>query len=119
MEPVLVCASAELEEGGRGCRFPVRSAWGLGTGFVVRYEGVLYAYLNQCAHVPVELDWQEGQFFDDSGLYLICATHGATYETNTGYCVMGPCRGKRLHKIDIEEKAGQVYWLPNENFKPI
>jgi nitrite reductase/ring-hydroxylating ferredoxin subunit len=44
---------------------------------VVRYGGVVYGYLNRCAHVPIELDWAEGEFFESSGLYLMCATHGA------------------------------------------
>jgi phosphoglycolate phosphatase len=45
--------------------------------FAVRFRGRVAAYLNRCGHVPVELDWQPNEFFDDSKLYLICATHGA------------------------------------------
>ena len=47
--------------------------------FAVRFRGRVRAFLNRCGHLPVELDWEEGRFFDASGLYLICATHGALY----------------------------------------
>ena len=28
--------------------------------FVLRHDGVLRGYINRCAHVPVEMDWQPG-----------------------------------------------------------
>jgi len=40
-----------------------------------------------------ELDWQPGEFFDIAGVYLVCSTHGAIFEPNSGLCVAGPCRG--------------------------
>ena len=65
MEEVLipVCASTEIEEGGKGRRFAVSVHGDDATGFVVRYGGAVYGYLNRCAHVPIELDWAEGEFF--------------------------------------------------------
>jgi len=111
---VPVCASADLVDGGAGVRFPVRTVMGDETGFVVRYRGVARAWLNRCAHMPVELDWNPGMFFDHSGLYLICATHGALYEPDTGRCAGGPCRKGRLRAIDVVEQAGRVYWRPGD-----
>jgi hypothetical protein len=35
--------------------------------FAIRYKGVVYAYLNRCSHVPMEMDYQAGRFFDDTG----------------------------------------------------
>jgi nitrite reductase/ring-hydroxylating ferredoxin subunit len=84
------------------------------TGFVVRFEGQLYGYLNQCAHVPTELDWVEGEFFEGSGLYLMCATHGAIYLPENGRCAGGPCRGGKLRAIQIKVEDGLVYWQPDE-----
>lgn len=77
--------------------------------FVVRHDGVARAYLNRCAHVAVELDWPSGQFFDDSGLYLVCATHGATYRAADGRCVGGPCRGSSLVALQTRESNGKVW----------
>jgi nitrite reductase/ring-hydroxylating ferredoxin subunit len=114
MNDIVICASNALKEGGKGVRFTLtadaKGNTGHNVGFVVRYDGKVYAYLNRCAHVPIELDWIEGEFFDSSGLYLMCATHGAIYEPETGYCVGGPCRGQRLQAISVIEKDHFVYW---------
>ena len=106
-----MCSSDLLEEGGLGVRFTVNTRDGTAPAFAVRYDGTVYAYLNRCAHVPVELDWQEGDFFDYSKLYLICATHGAVYAPESGLCMRGPCHGKRLTRVEVEERDGQVYLM--------
>ncbi|MGQ0443479.1 MAG: Rieske (2Fe-2S) protein [Methylophilaceae bacterium] len=95
--------SHDLHEKALGLRFALPMLGEFITGFVVRYEGKAYAYVNQCAHVPVELDWNEGQFFTVSKDYLICATHGAHYEPDTGECAYGPCKGKRLQALPVTE----------------
>ncbi len=116
---VLVCASEAVQEGGRGVRFPVTAFGAAATGFVVRYGGTVYAYLNRCAHVPIELDWAEGEFFESSGLYLMCATHGAVYLPDSGLCAGGPCKGGRLRPIGVRETDGRIYWQPDEYIRPV
>jgi nitrite reductase/ring-hydroxylating ferredoxin subunit len=111
---VFVCDAAALLDGGKGVRFPVIAFGHPTTGFVVRYGGKPKAYLNRCAHVPIELDWQEGNFFESSGLYLMCATHGAVYEPDTGRCAGGPCRGGKLRPIAVSERDGGIWWQPDE-----
>ena len=88
-ETIFICDSADLIEGGKGIRFPVTAFGEDATGFVVRYSNVAHAYLNRCAHVPIELDWIEGEFFESSGLYLMCSTHGAIYAPESGQCWVG------------------------------
>ncbi len=113
-----ICASSALAERGKGVRFAV-TAWGEdAVAFVVRHHNIVHAYLNRCAHISLELDWNEGEFFESSGLYLMCATHGAVYEPETGYCAGGPCRGGRLHKIMVVESNDQVFWIPDEYIRP-
>jgi len=111
----LICAATALEEGGAGVRFDVERLGRRVPAFAVRYDGVVHGYLNQCAHVPVELDWAEGMFFDLSGLYLICATHGATYLPETGRCVRGPCNGGGLKKLAVFERDGSVFISEQES----
>lgn len=110
----VICASTELVDGGKGLRFNVVWKDATAPAFAVRYDGRVYAYLNSCAHIAVELDWNEGEFFDQSGLYLICSTHGATYEADTGHCVMGPCKGAHLVALKVAEHGGNVYLLESE-----
>ncbi|MBC3874497.1 Rieske (2Fe-2S) protein [Undibacterium flavidum] len=114
MTAIFICNSSELEEGGKGVRFPLLAGFDEATGFVVRYDGGAHGYLNRCAHVPVELDWSPGEFFEGSGLYIMCATHGAIYVPETGHCTGGPCRGGRLRKIHITEVDGKIYWQPDD-----
>ena len=105
----LICASTALTEGGPGVRFDLDSHGFADPCFVVRYQGVALAFHNRCGHVPVELDWQEGEFFDSSGLYLICATHGALYAPKDGRCLGGKCSGKGLQPVAVCEIDGQIF----------
>lgn len=109
-QATLICRADAVVDGGKGVRFPVIAGTDPTTGFVVRYDGKVYGYLNRCAHVPIELDWNEGEFFESSGLYLMCATHGAVYLPDSGLCAGGPCKGRSLHPITVWEEGQQVYW---------
>lgn len=106
-----ICASALLENGGKGVRFTVSIYGRDEPAFAVRYQDQVFAYLNRCAHVPGELDWTPGDFFESDGRHLICATHGALYAPDTGRCVGGRCNGKGLQPLPIVESDGQVYLL--------
>ena len=102
-----VCGGGDLLDGGDGVRFEVADDQGSVPAFAVRSESVVRAYLNRCRHVAVELDWSPGKFFDETGLYLICATHGATYRASDGACAGGPCRGG-LVALPVREADGEV-----------
>jgi nitrite reductase/ring-hydroxylating ferredoxin subunit len=104
----VICKSGDLQERQQGIRFTLPELGEHVTGFVVRFNGQVQAYVNRCAHVPVELDWNEGDFFNITKDYLICATHGAHYHPETGYCVMGPCKGDALQKIAVIECDDKV-----------
>lgn len=112
-QAVPICPAADVLEGGLGVRFPITADGHQTTGFVVRFNGVAKAYVNRCAHVPIELDWNAGEFFDSSGLYLMCSTHGAVYDPASGHCLGGPCRGKRLQPIKVYEQEQTLFWQPD------
>lgn len=77
-------------------------------GFVVNFKGKLYAYVNRCCHIPMPLDWHDNEFFTRDKRYLLCPTHGASYEPNTGLCIDGPCPGEYLEPIPVTVKQGQI-----------
>lgn len=104
----VVFNSASLVNEGLGLRFKMPIYGEYASGFVIRYQGRVYAYVNQCAHIPVELDWKEGEFFTAQKDFLICATHGAEYEPNTGHCVAGPCKGRSLKPMAVVEENEQI-----------
>ena len=105
----LICLAGDLADGGRGVRFDVDRLGVVEPAFAVRYRGHVYAYLNCCGHVPVELDWLPGEFFEQSGVYLICATHGALYAPESGKCVGGRCNGNGLKPLTVVEHDGQIF----------
>lgn len=118
-----ICSSDAVEDQGDGFRFMIRTSdiaskvGGIDhrvdetlPAFVIRHDGMAHAYLNRCAHVAMELDWQPGQFFTQDKSAIICASHDAQYLPDTGECISGPCpRGVTLIKLEIDEKNGQIY----------
>mgnify|MGYP005846348365 CR=1 FL=1 len=105
----LICPSDRLTDGGRGVRFTVRHHGALVSAFAIRYQGSVYAYFNRCAHKLTELDWEPGEFFDAERHYLVCATHGALYQPDSGLCVAGPCRGATLVRLQVRETATGIH----------
>jgi nitrite reductase/ring-hydroxylating ferredoxin subunit len=76
--------------------------------FLVNYNGLLFAYVNRCRHVPMTMDWVENQFLTEDGRYILCATHGAAYEPETGECIFGPPCGKVLARVPLTINGEQV-----------
>ena len=109
----LICPAAALLDGGKGHRFTVDRGGRQVSAFAIRYAGQVRAYLNACGHVPAELDWQPGEFFDHSKLYLICSIHGALYAPDSGRCLGGRCQGKGLQPVMVREVDGMI-WLESE-----
>lgn len=117
-EAIALCGSADLTNGGLAVPFDVVFGGQTCSAFAIRYQGQAYAYLNRCAHVAMEMDFQPNRFFDISGDWLICATHGALYQPQTGQCRSGPCRGG-LIKITLSEGDGVVHWHTAHNLQPL
>jgi nitrite reductase/ring-hydroxylating ferredoxin subunit len=107
----LICASGELIDAGKGVRFEVEYFGEPAPAFAIRKNGKAHAYLNRCAHVAMELDWQEGVFFDSGGRDLLCSTHGAMYDAANGRCLGGPCNKSPLVKLRVEERDGRIYFM--------
>jgi nitrite reductase/ring-hydroxylating ferredoxin subunit len=110
----LICPAQALAESGKGVRFEVAAGAGEEKGFAIRHIGRVHGFVNRCPHLGTELDWQPGEFFDIAGVYLVCSTHGAIFEPNTGLCVAGPCRGASLERLAIREQGGEVFLLDDE-----
>ncbi|MBI1736757.1 MAG: Rieske (2Fe-2S) protein [Candidatus Rokubacteria bacterium] len=86
-----------LERGGRAL-----------DGFVVRVGDEYHAYLNRCPHVGAPLDLWPNEFLSEDGRLLVCSTHGAVFEPDTGACVGGPCAGDRLTRLTVRRDGDRV-----------
>jgi len=116
---LLVCDSAALQERGLGVQWDLRYCGQDERAFALRIDGKVVAYLNRCAHVPTELDWQPNEFLDREGRYIVCAVHGAVYSPTTGACVMGRCGRAGLIPVTVTEANGQVRWYPSQHVRPL
>lgn len=70
------------------------------------------AWRNVCPHAGRRLDWSPGRFLKSKDGLLVCAVHGASFETVDGVCVAGPCRGDRLQAVAVRV-VGDVVTLPD------
>jgi nitrite reductase/ring-hydroxylating ferredoxin subunit len=66
------------------------------------------AWFNVCPHAGRRLDWSPGRFLKSREGLLVCAVHGASFETRQGVCVAGPCRGDRLRAVPVVVHDGTV-----------
>ena len=112
-----LCESIKISAGGLGFRFEVQCKDQTLPAFIIRHSQGVSGFINRCAHRQLELDWSAGHFFDTDGGQIVCATHGALYDPSDGSCTTGPCRGKSLTVLAIEETdekiylVDPVYWL--------
>ena len=77
--------------------------------FVVKKEGELYVYKNQCPHLGIPLEMMPDQFLDLEKQFIQCSTHGALFEINNGFCVAGPCSGTSLQAMEFELVGDEVH----------
>ena len=106
-EFVVVLRRGELPEG-QTKKFWLQCGGREVEGFVVHQGGEHHAFVNQCRHVPMTMDWIENRFLTEDKCFIQCATHGALFEPKTGLCVDGPPAGKSLLRIPIEWRGDEL-----------
>lgn len=105
---VMVGRLDELED--PGCReFQIGEGDWPYRGFVVRQGDKVYAYQNFCAHVGHPLNWSPDSFLSKDRRAILCSSHGALYEIDTGLCFRGPCVGRSLRPVDVTVRDGTIY----------
>jgi nitrite reductase/ring-hydroxylating ferredoxin subunit len=101
------CAASSVSPG-RSVRFRLERDGRVLDGFLVHYHGGYHAYVNRCAHVGTPLDLWPNEFFTEDGRFLICATHGALYEPDSGRCTAGPCLGAALARLPLRREGDEL-----------
>jgi nitrite reductase/ring-hydroxylating ferredoxin subunit len=104
---IVVCRADALGDK-QTAKFKIGSGKNAREGFVIRWQGELHAWRNECRHVPMTMDWVENRFLSRDGCWIQCSTHGALYEAATGLCVAGPPAGRHLHRLPVSVEDGQV-----------
>ena len=102
-----VCAERAVPDGGArefevgGGDWPFR-------GFLVRQAGVLRAFANICPHQRYPLNMVAHAFCAPGEALVRCAHHGAVFDPDTGLCLVGPCAGRSLLRLEMRLADGQV-----------
>ena len=77
-------------------------------GFVIHFDGGIYAWVNRCPHVGTPLDLWPNEFLSEDGSVFVCSTHGAIFEPSTGRCVGGPCVGDGLTVLAVRRDGDRI-----------
>jgi nitrite reductase/ring-hydroxylating ferredoxin subunit len=74
--------------------------------FAVRKGDRLYAYWDACPHYGnTPMAWRKDAYLNTAGDRIVCASHGAEFEIETGCCVHGAALGLSLERAPIEATA--------------
>ena len=88
--------------------FTVRDGFDTEEAILLDTGEEVVALKNYCPH------WTDVRFDSGSGATvrddeLVCEKHGATFETDSGYCTHGPCEGATVEAVDVAVRDGAVY----------
>ena len=81
--------------------------------FLVRRGRRVHGYRNRCPHTGSPLNWTPDHFLDRERRHIVCATHGAMFRVEDGFCVAGPCAGDELTPVPLEIRDGDVHLAVN------
>lgn len=112
----IVCEAASVPEGeakgfvfGEGAqRFEL---------LVVRSGGRVFAYVNRCPHQGTPLDIWPSRIISEDRRELVCATHGARFRIEDGFCVGGPCAGDSLTRMTIKRQGKMLLFARRPELK--
>ena len=94
------CRADEVPPG-RTARFELKLDGRAVAGFLVNHGGRHRAYVNRCPHAGTPLDWWPNEFLTEAGFSVVCATHGAVFDPDTGICTEARCPGARLERLPV------------------
>jgi nitrite reductase/ring-hydroxylating ferredoxin subunit len=112
----LLMASVELAEG-EARIIQIEDGERTEEVILVRTSSGCRGYFNRCRHLPISLDWGDGEVLHESGKLFLCRNHGALFRLADGLCVSGPCQGLSLLSVDIEERAEGIYLSENQRIR--
>lgn len=98
----LLCELDDIVDGGA-------KGFNADTLFAIRRGQRVYLYKNHCPHAGTPLNWMPDRFLTADASTIICTTHGALFEIESGICVSGPCPGQKLTTVPCDVREGQIW----------
>ena len=103
----VLCRLDDIKDGGSKGVAP--NARGRDQILLVRRGGQVRAYINNCPHYDrAPLGWKKDEFLSGDGQHIMCAAHGALFDTENGVCTLGPCLGQSLTPVSVRLDGGWV-----------
>lgn len=70
---------------------------------VVRKGADVFGYLDACPHYTsgTPMAWRTDQYLNRDGTRIVCHSHGAQFDIESGECLIGPCLGRSLTPISL------------------
>ncbi|MCH2109347.1 MAG: Rieske (2Fe-2S) protein [Polyangiaceae bacterium] len=97
-----ILSSAPPEKDGETITFELFENERPRQGFILRRNGELLAFLNECPHWSVDLDLGDEDFYDQKIDRIYCKNHGALFVLPDGECETGPCLGRKLIRFEVQ-----------------
>ncbi len=79
------------------------------TIFAVYQDETIRVFENRCPHLGTPLEFMPHQFLTHDKQWIICSTHGALFDKDSGQCISGPCSGQRLSPVAFEIRSEALY----------
>ena len=76
--------------------------------FLMAHGDGVVAYLNDCPHRHLPLNFHPDRFLDRQGQFILCTNHIALFRIEDGYCVDGPCPGQWLTPVAVCVEGDRV-----------
>jgi nitrite reductase/ring-hydroxylating ferredoxin subunit len=90
----------------------------LKNAIVFRFKNNLFAYLNQCVHMPKALNCQSKTIFDQEQNLLRCSMHGIVYDPETGQSLSTMCHDKKLVPLRVALVNEKIF-IDDKRVKPV
>lgn len=103
----VICRLADIDDpGSRGFTLG-QGDWPL-RGLVVRTGDQAWGYVNRCPHAGHPLNLAPHRFLTPGRELILCSSHGALFDRQTGFCIAGPCDGQSLQGVPLKIESGFV-----------
>lgn len=74
----------------------------------MRKGAQVFAYVNRCPHAGYPLNRSPDGFLSMNNQSIVCRSHGAMFDIESGMCVAGICSGQALQKLAIHVRDGVI-----------
>ena len=102
-----ICRLEDIPDG-EGKGIVVQTRAGEREIMIIRKGNRVFGYLNSCPHAWVQLDGSPDRFMNRDRSHIMCATHGAMFDIETGRCIAGPCLGDHLMAFPVTVRDGTI-----------